>query len=346
MCRRLAKYLVFRHQASPDADKILARLAYSLRKQAVHNYRLALVASNLNDLVEKLCLVADSIVPRYNKKGKQQIAFIFSSQGTQYAKIGRELLDRHLTFAQSIKHARQLLFNLGSPWDLLKELHQPKRESRINEPAISQPSTTAIQLSLVDLLAKFSVSPYAVVGHSSGEIAAAYTTGAISFKDVIAISYFRGKLTGGLVAGKLEPTGAMLAVGIDPAVVDEHIATIGREHGRIRIACYNSPSSVTISGDSSTVDRLKSALDAEGIFNRKLLTNGTAYHSHQMEAIEKEYTAALKETLAPTQATIMSTIRTFSSITGREHTGPNANYWVTNLLSLVLFSQAVHEMCK
>lgn len=346
MCGRLAEYLVVKHRNSLDPDTLLARLAYGLSKQSTHAHRVALVASNLDDLVSQLNTAAQSVVPRQEKKGESRIALVFSGQGAQYAEMGRELLKGYPSFVRSLERARQQLARLGCKWDLLSELCRPKADSRINEPAISQPSSTAIQLGLVDLISEFGVSPCAVVGHSSGEIAAAYAAKALSFEDAITAAYFRGQLTSELVGGKLDCPGAMLAVGATPALVDEHIRDIGQGCGQMRIACFNSPSSVTVSGDSTAIERLKEALDEEGTFNRKLTTNGAAYHSHQMKLVEKEYASALSSL---TQTPLTSATRMFSSVTGKEIGGSDAldgDYWVSNLVSPVLFSQALQTLCS
>jgi emericellamide synthase (highly reducing iterative type I polyketide synthase) len=348
MCSRLAKYLVLKHHGSRDANGVLERLAYTLGKQSAHAHRLALVSSNLDNLVDQLIMASQSPVPSRSKKGQSRIAFVFSGQGAQYAEMGRQLFKSYPSFIRSIERARQRLIELGCHWDLLSELCRPKKESRINEPAISQPLSTAIQLALVDLLFEFNISPCAVAGHSSGEIAAAYAAEIISFEDAMAVSYFRGKFTDKLITGNPESKGAMLAVGADPTAAEEHINRIDHKYGRMRIACFNSPSSVTVSGDFTAIDQLKAVLDVDGVFNRKLVTNGAAYHSHQMKPMKKEYAAAL-ETFTNTQDIVSSSIRMFSTVTGKEidkGTVINGDYWVKNLLNPVLFSHAIQNLCE
>ncbi|KAI9367806.1 hypothetical protein BJX61DRAFT_268487 [Aspergillus egyptiacus] len=345
MCVRLAKYLVTKHRDSINPDGVLARLAYTLSKQSVHAFRVVFVASNVDDLVSQLNTAAHSPVPRREKTGQSRIALVFSGQGAQYAEMGRDLLKSYPSFVRSLENARKQLARLGCPWDLLSELCRPKVDSRVNEPAFSQPLCTAIQLALVDLLNEFGVSPAAVLGHSSGEIAAAYAAGAISFKDAITIAYYRGKLASELVAGNQSP-GAMIAVGAPPDVAEGHINKIGTDCGRMRVACFNSPSSVTVSGDVSAIDRLKEVLDAEGVFNRKLMTHGAAYHSHQMKLMEDKYTTVLKNIKARSTT---SSVRMFSSVTSQEvdeNTVLDGSYWVRNLVSPVLFSQALRAMCE
>lgn len=345
MCRRLSRYLVVRHRTSTDPDAVLGQLAYTLDKQTKQPFRLAIVACTLDDLVRRLTAAALSPVSRREKAGTSRIAFVFSGQGAQYAEMGRELLRCHPAFMHSLERARQLLVRLGCNWDLLSELCRPKAESRINNPAVSQPASTAVQLALVDLLEKFGVVPDAVVGHSSGEIAAAYAAGGISFEDAMTASFFRGQLTGELISGKLGSPGAMLAVGAGPDDIKAHISNISTENGQLGIACHNSPSSVTVSGDEAAIDQLKAVLDTEGTFNRKLMTNGAAYHSHQMRLIEDDYAGSLKRL---NYYGLSSSVRMFSSVTGKEVNegiSLDGRYWAQNLTSPVLFSQGLQELC-
>ncbi|ATY64703.1 Beta-ketoacyl synthase [Cordyceps militaris] len=350
ICARLAKYLA-RKSAWPETDtpELLAKLAYTLSKKSIHPYRLALVAQDINELVQQLISAAYSPVARQDRKGDTRIGLVFSGQGSQYAEMGRELLSSSAVFSRSIDRACQHLTELGSGWNMREELCRPQETTRINEPALSQPLTTAIQLALVDLLFDLKISVSAVVGHSSGEIAAAYAAEAISFEDAMTASYYRGSLTSSLVVGNPECDGAMLAVGADADVVNQRISEVGDAHGRMRIACFNSPSSVTVSGDAKAVNELRKLLVAEGTFNRMLPTNGAAYHSHQMESMNKEYTSSLQKKLSPKKKTSISAARIFSSVTGKENDLQmplDGVYWAANLLSPVLFSQALREMCE
>ena len=358
MCTRLAQYLITQHMESLCPELLLSQLSFTLSKRTRLAHAVVLVARAVDDLVVQLLATAVKEVPvtggYVDGRGTSRIAFVFSGQGAQYAEMGRQLLHRFPAFFRTLERARACLAQLGCPWDLVSELCRPKTESRVNEPALAQPLSTAVQLGLVDLLAGFGVAPTAVVGHSSGEIAAAYAAGMLSFADAMAASYFRGLLTGQLLAAtapmsdkRAAPRGAMLAVGASASVAETHIARVGGEHGRVNIACFNSPASVTVSGDEGAVDQLKAALDAEDIFNRKLVTSGAAYHSHHMEAIAERYAAALTS-LRPLQAE-PSSVAMFSSVTGRKldyQTPLDAAYWVRNLLSPVLFSQAVQSLSE
>ena len=139
----------------------------------------------------------------------------------------------------------------------------------ISQPEFSQPLCTAIQIALVNFLKRCGVSPSAVVGHSSGEIAAAYTAGILTIGEAILCAYFRG-----LVTKTFSRQGSMAAIGLGYQEVQSYLAE-GAE-----IACENSPSSVTISGDSRAVEKTLEAVNAkDGEVFQRLLRVNVAYHS-------------------------------------------------------------------
>ena len=204
--------------------------------------------------------------------------------------------------------------------------------------SVSQPATTAIQIALVSLLASWNINPVAVVGHSSGEIAAAYAVGALSLSSCMAVAYHRGALV-----SKLADRGAMLAIG---ATATEVTSLLGKvTGGKAVIACINSPSLITVSGDIDAIDSLQRLVTDAKMFARKLKVN-TAYHSHHMVEIEAEYLTKLGG-IRPIAAT-ESSPRFHSSLRGKEvsYEDLEATYWCHNLTSPVLFSQAVTDMCR
>ncbi|PLB49030.1 polyketide synthase [Aspergillus steynii IBT 23096] len=345
-CQRLAKYLTSKYRQNyHDSNSLLARLASTLQRRSVHAYRVAIVASTLEGLVMQLIAAAQSPVPAGEKRPQPRFGFVFSGQGAQYARMALELIENYPSFDSVLDRAQQQLTRLECPWNLITELSRKKEHSRINDPALSQPLSTIVQLGLIEILREMGIQPSAVVGHSSGEIAAAYAANALSLDDAITVAYFRGQMTSNLISENLHP-GAMLAVGTTAEVAHGYIQSLGTEIGRLRIGCYNSPKSVTASGDQLAVERLKEMLDANGIFNRKLITNGAAYHSHQMELLRDKYASALK---GITPGSVGSDVRMFSTVTDREldsRTDLSAEYWAQNLTSPVMFTSALRRMAE
>ncbi|ROT42957.1 hypothetical protein SODALDRAFT_288666 [Sodiomyces alkalinus F11] len=262
------------------------------------------------------------------------LVMVFTGQGAQWPRMGRELLLRDdLVFQKTIQKLDKYLEEIADPpaWTIEGELQKSARTSRVQLAELSQPLCTAVQIGLVDLLASIGVEPEAVVGHSSGELAAAYAAGALTAKEAMIGAYQRGQ------AAKLQNRkGAMAAVGLS---WDDVEPFLNRPH--VVIACENSPKSVTLSGDAdevqAAVNRIK---EAHPDITARLLKVEKAYHSYHMQEIGNDYHAMIEPHLEGKQA-----IKPFfSSVTGTgvpEERKLDAKYWQQNLQSPVLFSPAV-----
>jgi acyl transferase domain-containing protein len=144
------------------------------------------------------------------------------------------------------------------------------------------------------------------------------------------------------------PSGAMMSVNLSRADAEKYLS----EHSStksVHIACVNSPINVTLSGLETPLDKLKSSLDADGIFAMKLRTGGISYHSPIMEKISGEYSDAMG-ILHPSQHGIRN-IPMISSVTGKPIRRPekicsNPNYWVENMVRPVLFSDALQNLLR
>lgn len=134
----------------------------------------------------------------------------------------------------------------------------------------------------MDVLRDWGIHPSGVIGHFSGEVAATYAAGLVNAPQALLAAFFRG-----FVVNRLKSRGAMMATGISIDDANSMIQESGLEE--IRVACVNSPSSVTISGSMSDVKVFESELQTRGLFNRMLETDGRAYHSHMMAEIGNLY---------------------------------------------------------
>lgn len=273
-----------------------------------------------------------------------RIGFVFTGQGAQWARMGVEMLDRPV-FGASIATSAQFLHDIGCTWDPIAELLRSQDDgSRLSQPEISQPICSVLQIALVDELRAWGVTPSRVVGHSSGEIAAAYSIGALSHRDAVAAAYFRGvsatKLRSEAPGLKL----GMMAVGCsrdeaDALIVQSKLNT----GGKATVACVNSPSSVTLSGDVDSLEQLRAVLDERKVFARRLKVE-MAYHSTHMNRVMDHYLSSIAD-IEPLpgyedQGTMVSSTTGYEI--SPEALGPY--YWVRNLVSPVLFSDAVKEL--
>lgn len=220
------------------------------------------------------------------------------------------------------------------------ELIKDSESSTINRPLHSQTATTAVQLALVNLVRTWGIFPTAVVGHSSGEIAAAYAAGALSMADCMSVAYHRGRLAETLKDRRCDRPGAMLAIGASPTEVVPMLKTLGSAD--VVLACVNAPSLVTVSGDDGAISRLQSTAEAKGLLNRRLKVD-VAYHSPHMKDIADDYLAALKDInpQPPTEVEFHSSVRG----TLLDTSALTAEYWVENMTSPVQFVDGVQSLC-
>ena len=263
-----------------------------------------------------------------------KLIFTFTGQGAQWAKMGSELFSQEPSFAASIRGLDEYLASLPEPpsWTLQEEILKPKSKSRLSEAEFSQPCCTAIQVALVDLLTKWDIRPAGVVGHSSGEIGAAYAAGVVNAAEAISIAYYRGLTTLGL--GKIH-RGGMAAIGLGRKEVTPYLRT------GVIIGCENSTSSTTITGDLDILEQVMSSIQSE---NPEVLVRALhvecAYHSHHMRTVEAKYRAFLGKDIHAQEPKVPF----FSSVTGALLDNIeilSTAYWVRNLTSPVLFLSAV-----
>ena len=221
------------------------------------------------------------------------------------------------------------------------ELSRDAKSSRVSDAHISQPACTAIQLALTDLLKSWGIRPTAVAGHSSGEIGAAYALGALSLENCVAIAYHRGQAIVSLKNRYPDLRGAMIAAGGSPEKIRPLLKLL--REGRAVVACINSPSSVTVSGDEEAISELQNLVEQRQMFNRKLHVD-TAYHSHHMNLVAEEYGRNIKDV----RSQRVSGITFHSSLLGRQSETDilDASYWVQNLICPVRFSEALESMCE
>lgn len=346
--------LTVQYLTRKDDDPIfLERLAYTLcQRRSLLDYKEAVSATTSKDLIEVL---SNNTTDPIRSSGKPELGFIFTGQGAQWNAMGRELYC-YTEFAEAMHELNGYLEEFGATWSLLgrtptipcgapltstDELQKDHESSLIDQPYVSQPATTAIQIALTRLLSSWNIKPSAVVGHSSGEIAAAYAAGALPARSCMLIAYRRGTLAETLDQNKPERPGRMLAVGASQSKVRPMVKRLGS--AQVVIACVNGPSLVTASGDERGISRLQSLTEDENLLNKRLKVN-IAYHSPHMNDISAEYLESLRA-IAPSQSGI---IGFHSSVRGQtmDTQSLNAEYWVENMTSPVLFSDGVESMYK
>ena len=335
-------------------DISLADLGYTLSRRSQFTYRASFSATSRDELIGKLkdaAQKASSLAIRgtvVTEKLPLRILGIFTGQGAQWPEMGAALYRASVLFRKTIQHLEASLASLPDPpsWLLSEQILAPEATSRVSEAIVAQPLCTAIQIALVDLLRQSGVGFSAVVGHSSGEIGAAYAADHLSGWDAVRIAYYRG-IYAPLAKGAQGQPGKMMAVGMP---LDEATAFCSRENfaGRIGIAAANGRSSMTISGDADAIDEALALLTEQSTFAR-LLKVDTAYHSHHMKRCATAYLQSLKTCNievrdgAPSCAWYSSVHGPNGRSVGIDKEALSGQYWVDNMVQTVLFSQAVHR---
>ncbi|WP_324192085.1 type I polyketide synthase [Nocardia puris] len=260
------------------------------------------------------------------------LVFVFSGMGPQWWAMARDLLAAGGAFAAEAARIDEVFRGIAG-WSILAELRRPEDESRVTATEVAQPANFLVQVALVRELAELGVRPEAVVGHSVGEVAAAYVTGMLSLREALLVAHHRARLQAS-TAG----SGGMLAVGL-PA---DRVRELLDPDARIDVAAINSPSAATLSGDIGQLQALAESLSEQGIFARMLRVE-VPYHSRVMDGILDELRTALAS-LTPREPAIPL----YSTVTGGQVTegGWDAEYWCANVRQPVRFADAIDALVR
>ncbi|KAF2752775.1 reducing type I polyketide synthase [Pseudovirgaria hyperparasitica] len=331
------------HRRTHLNAEALEDVLYTLNlRQLPQSWRAYSIIESSQDLIE---LGSRSLTSRRSINiSTPRLGFVFTGQGAQYPNMALEILTWPKVI-ESLARSQSFLEDLGCRWNIMEELSASPAQSRINKPEFSQTLTTIVQIALIEVTRVCHIQPQVVVGHSSGEIAAAYCAGYLSHESAVRVAYFRGVLADRVSCSSSEKQG-MIAVQISSNAVTEELTKFSEtsidffDTSKITISCINSPNNVTLSGPSVQLDQLLSHFSKNGRFTRRLNVD-LAYHSPQMEKISHEYASHLINLTPDTNfgLTMMVSSVTAHPIKPQDVCTPM--YWVKNMISPVKFEQAV-----
>ncbi|MDA0167607.1 type I polyketide synthase [Solirubrobacter taibaiensis] len=305
--------------------EIAALAQAAARRRTHHPYRLAASGGDNADV----CADLRRRVVGSHAPDPGVIAFVFSGQGAQWAGMGAELLAGSAVFRSEVRRCDDELRRLAD-WRLQDAIgHDNVPLARTD---VAQLAIFAVQVGLVAMLRQAGVMPEAVVGHSVGEVTAAYVADALPLGEAVALLHRRGKLLEQLAAG-----GAMLDVRLDEAAARGMIE--GREDV-LAIAAVNAPGSCVLSGGAAAIAQMESELAARGVRARRVHVQH-GFHSPLVAA----QPARLHSVLGGVPAGVPR-IPLYSTVTGARlpETGFAADHWVRNARGCVRFADAVAEL--
>ncbi|MFD4240888.1 type I polyketide synthase [Streptomyces sp. NPDC058525] len=335
---RLASYL------ESAADEVpLASVAGALvSSRAVFGERAVVVADSAEEALTRLGALARGESAPGVVSGSAagsgapgRVVWVFPGQGSQWAGMGRELLDASPVFAERIAECATALapFVDWSLIDVLRGETEPELMERVD---VLQPASFAVMVGLAAVWSSVGVKPDAVLGHSQGEIAAACVAGALSLEDAARVVALRSQAIAKDLAGR----GGMASVALSEA---EAVARIEPWADRVEVAAVNGPSSVVIAGDAEALDEALEALSADGVRVRRVAVD-YASHTRHVEDIRE----ALAETLAGINAQAPQ-VPFYSTVTGTWVEDSNVldgDYWYRNLRGQVGFGPAVAYLAE
>ncbi|WP_234344228.1 type I polyketide synthase [Streptomyces sp. NRRL F-5123] len=318
----------------PDASPHEVGRALAVARTA-HGHRAAVVAADPGELAAGLrALAGGTEAPQLvtaTATDADRVVFVFPGQGSQWPGMAVELLDAEPAFAAELALCADALARY-TDWSLLDVLRGAPGAPTLERVDVVQPALFAVMVSLAALWRSKGVRPAAVVGHSQGEIAAAYVAGALSLDDAARVVALRSQAIADMAGD-----GGMASVAAPAERVRELIA---RWEGRLSVAAVNGPSSTVVSGDAAAIGELLEAGEAEGVRVRRVPVD-YASHSAHMTALRPRLLRELAG-VEPRESEVAYCSALTGDVIGTS--GLDAEYWYTNLRETVKFEQATRSL--
>ena len=328
--RRLAGHLASHEELQPvDVGWSLVRTRVSFEHRAV------VLGRDAQDLAGGIGVLADGKqagnVMRGVAGGGKKVAFLFPGQGAQWRGMALELLETSLVFAECMEACEAALQPFVD-WSLVNVLRGEEGAPEFERVDVVQPTSFAVMVSLAALWRSFGVTPSAVVGHSQGEIAAAYVAGALSLEDAAKVVALRSR-----ALGEITGEGGMISVALPAQEVSMRIA---RWDGQVSVAAFNGPRSTVVSGKKDALEEVLEACDEDGVRARRIVVD-YASHSVQVDAIRERLLADLAS-IGPSSGEVAF----FSGATGGLMDGVklDGQYWFRSLREPVQFERVTRDL--
>lgn len=309
-------------------------IAYNyLYRRELHGLAHVIWSQDSADAIEQInALLADESTPIYLDKPQSPIAFVYSGNGCQWETMGKALLQNSRIFREAVGQV-DTLFEPLAGFSLVAELSGDNGTDRFDQTEIAQPALFALQIGITELLRAHHIEPSAVTGHSVGEVAAAYYSGALSLEDAVHVIYYRSRYQ-----GQTAGFGEMSAVGMNEQDIR---ALLEQEKcSDVEVAGINSAKGITLAGNPEQLSQLEAIFAENGTFYRRLNLN-YAFHSSAMDSVEAPVKESLSH-LTPHETRLPF----YSTVTGKASNGLSlgAAYWWDNIRKPVQFKNAIDQI--
>jgi polyketide synthase 12 len=328
--------LLARVTADPAADIAAVGSLLATAARAPLEYRAVVLGGTRDALLAGVgALAGEREAPNLftgRAVGGDRVAFLFPGQGTQWQHMAVDLLASAPVFADTIRACERALHPFVD-WSLEGVLLAADGAPELDRVDVVQPVLFAMMVSLAQLWRAFGVRPDAVVGHSQGELAAAYVAGALSLDDAVRVVALRSK-----ALAAIRGRGTMVTV---LAPNDQVHRMLETRRDRLSVAAINGPAAITVSGDVDAVAEFEAALSAARMLRWRLPGVDFAAHSPHVTDIRAELLAIASDVRPRTCDTAFySTVAGAAVDTG----GLDGDYWYRNLRQTVRFDAAARAM--
>ncbi|MEV8238574.1 beta-ketoacyl synthase N-terminal-like domain-containing protein [Rhodococcus sp. NPDC077669] len=329
--RQVYRDWLHKHAANVNWSDI-TRTAAVLRPH--HAVRCAVLAKSAVSAADQLDAPADGALTGTVWPGNTpRLVFVFSGQGSQWPGMGSTLL-ADATARATLLHCETRIMELAG-WSLLEQLTAGSADCLLEMTEIAQPAIVAVQIALVDLWRSWGIEPDAVVGHSVGELAAAYCNRSLDIDAVLEIAVNRGR-----VMRESRGQGAMLSVG---CALDTALDLASAEADVVSVAAENSPVGTVLSGDKQALARIESVARSLGL-SASWIQEEYAFHSYQMTSLRDQLIASISGI-----SSSRPSVDTFSTVTGTKVPREfhyTSRYWAQNMTDRVRFKDAMSAACE
>ncbi|EGC34313.1 hypothetical protein DICPUDRAFT_55899 [Dictyostelium purpureum] len=301
--------------------------------------RSVIIASNWKEFNDKQNHQISSNSNTFSNIKKENKApftvFVICGQGSQHNRMALELYENETIFKQWVDKFDNELFKYYG-YSVLQKLRSidDKDIISINESILAQPANIMIQVSLFELYKHWGIKADLIVGHSLGEISASYCSGMIDFETVCYLAYHRS-----VAQNKTTGTGRMLSVNIS---AEEYLSNYSSKYPTVDISCYNSPSSIVVSGKEHLLNEIVTDLKSKDIFCAMLGSLSSFHTSSQLVIKDEICSMNIKSKQSTTP--IFSTVTT--NLFNHEATPFNSEYVFENVLQPVKFAQTISNIYK